>query len=435
MNAVPHENAIVIVRCLTESRATFCGLLFAVCLMNSTVADEKSPQSRLTGVVTDAAGQALAGVRVDITTAAPKVGRGLFCPSCYRDCAKWATTDEKGRFQLQNLAPSLRFRLIATHSGFATSQTPLIDPDRDTATITLAPLQTDIPADRIVSAVITSEEGTPIAGAYIEPCGAKTEKRRWWGRVEGVTPTVTDTEGRFSMIVPDDFLALDIEVTADGFCGTRSLLLEPGTDIPNITVPVGAQVTGKLTHRGTPVAGMSIAVVQLERGTDKDIFVAAIGDVTAEDGSFRFQYLPPSQRYAIYSVVGDARRSHSKFVITTKLLSVPASGESRDLGILSVTTPVTIRGRVEHREDQPLSKNLKLTFGRKPAWDLIAAPVLTDGSFEATGLPPETYEIRIGSRDLVLAPEKLEYQMMGDRSFGIHVEKSVTELVIPVKGK
>ena len=322
--------------------------------MNSTLADEKSSLSKLTGVVTDADGQPLAGVRVDITTAAPKAGRGLFCPSCYRDCTKWAITDDEGRFQLPNLSPTLKFRLIATHTGFATSQTPLIDPDTETARIKLAPLPTGIPDNRVVSAVITSEEGTPIAGAYIEPHGAKTDKRRWWGRVEGVTPTVTDTEGRFFMIVPDDFLALDIDVTADGFSGTRALLLQPGTDIPNITVPVGAQVTGKLIYKGTPVAGMSIAVVQLERGTDEGIFVAAIGDVTAEDGSFRFQHLPPSQRYAIYSVVGDARRSHSKFVITTKLLTVPASGESRDLGTLSVTTPVTIRGRVEHRDDQPL---------------------------------------------------------------------------------
>ena len=76
----------------------------------------------------------------------------------------------------------------------------------------------------------------------------------------------------------------------------------------------------------------------------------------------------------------------------------------------------------------------EICSGRRDRW-AAATPVLADGSFEVTGLPPETYEILIGSRDLVLAAEKLNYQMMGDRSFGIYVEKSVTELVIPVKGK
>lgn len=436
MSAVRCRNvAAVVFSILNRSPVVCCGLLITVLLIQSSVADEKMASSTLNGVVTDAGSQPLAGVRVDITTAAPKVGRALFCPSCYRDCAKWDTTDEKGRFQLKQLDPSLKFRLVATQTGFTTSQTSLINPDSETATIKLSALPTDIPTNRIISAMIISEQGTPIAGAFVEPYGAKTNKRRWWGRVKGVTPTVTDAEGRFSMIVPEDFLALDIQITADGYCGTRKMMLKPGTDIPDITVPMGAEVSGKLRHKGKPVAGMSIAVVQLNRSADNKIFIAAVGDVTDKDGAFKFRYLPPSQRYAIYSVAGEAQRSQSEFVITTKLFTVPASGESRDLGTLSVTKPVTVQGRVKHTADQPLPKNLRLTFGRNPAWDLIATQVQPDGSFTASGLPPETYEIRVGSRSLVLEPEELGYQVLGDQSFGIHVEDSVTGLVIPVKDK
>jgi hypothetical protein len=33
--------------------------------------------------VLDSSHQPIAGARIDVATAAPRVGRGLFCPSCY----------------------------------------------------------------------------------------------------------------------------------------------------------------------------------------------------------------------------------------------------------------------------------------------------------------------------------------------------------------
>jgi hypothetical protein len=52
----------------------------------------------LRGSVMDAAGKPISGARIDIATAAPRFGEGLFCPSCYRDCAKGARSDNEGRF-------------------------------------------------------------------------------------------------------------------------------------------------------------------------------------------------------------------------------------------------------------------------------------------------------------------------------------------------
>ena len=42
--------------------------------------------SELRGRVIDAKFRPVAGARVDIATAAPKKGQGMFCPSCYLDC-------------------------------------------------------------------------------------------------------------------------------------------------------------------------------------------------------------------------------------------------------------------------------------------------------------------------------------------------------------
>lgn len=55
------------------------------------------------GVVAGPDGEGIEGVRVDISTAAPKIGRGIFCPSCYLDCGKWTTTDMSGQFSIKNV--------------------------------------------------------------------------------------------------------------------------------------------------------------------------------------------------------------------------------------------------------------------------------------------------------------------------------------------
>ena len=58
----------------------------------------------------------------------------------------------------------------------------------------------------------------------------------------------------------------------------------------------------------------------------------------------------------------EAIRAASDFVMTTKDFNVPRSRKSRDLGVLTVTRSVTIRGRVERVDDLPLPENLKLSY-------------------------------------------------------------------------
>ncbi len=393
-------------------------------------------RSTLTGMVTDETGKPLAGVRVDISTAAPKVGPGMFCPSCYLDCSKWAKTNNAGEFKMESLDPKLKFRLIAASPGLRTQQSELIDPLAGPVTLALTTLPKDLDPGRIVTGIITSEQGVPIPGAFVEPYGAKTATKRWWGTVE-VDSVVSDDKGQFAMILPTDLLALVIEVLADGFCGTQVYSLEPGKESANIEVPTGASVVGKLVHKGQPVAGMSIAVVQTNRsvGQDRGIFIKAVGDVTRDDGSFEFKYLPPNQQYAIFAVAGESREADRQFVVSTKLFKVPESGETRDLGNLEVTNPASVSGKVLRVDGQPLPANLQQSFGRNPAWDLIGIPVAEDGTFAATGLPPETYEIRVSSRDLVIVADEIPYQMMSESSFSVYVTEPIDDLVIPVKAK
>jgi hypothetical protein len=363
--------------------------------------DVSKNRSAIAGIVTDSEDKPLVGVRIDISEAAPRIGRGIFCPSAYADCSKWVTTDKQGKFTFEQLDEALKFRLLAAFPGYETKHTKLIVPSATAVEIKLVTQPKYIDPARIVSGVVTDGKGQPVAGALVEPHGAKSKTKRWWGQVKGVNSAVTDAAGHFAMTVPDDMLALDVRIHGHGFCGIQVDQTLPG-EAAKIAVQPGARVTGKLVHEGQPVAGMSVAVVQVDRGVSNGIFIAAVGDVTNKDGSFEFRHLPGSQQYCIYSVVGDAKRGTnertnertseraSERILAAKKFNMPASGETRDLGTLAVAAPVSIRGRVERIDGKPLPENLKLSLGREPAWDLVAVPVAEDGSFAAEGLPPET---------------------------------------------
>src|SRR5262249_14395039 len=138
----------------------------------------------LRGVVNDERGKPVVGARIDVATAAPKVGRGVFCPSCYLDCRKWTRTNENGEFLIEGLDPKLKFRILSTAPDKQTKMTNLIDPAIETATLVLPDFPEDTPASQILEGTIVSSEGTPIPGALVEPYGAKTPQKRWWGPVQ-----------------------------------------------------------------------------------------------------------------------------------------------------------------------------------------------------------------------------------------------------------
>jgi len=400
------------------------------------------PKPEISGTVTSPDGAPLAGVRVDVSTAAPKVGPALFCPSCYLDCRKATTTDDQGKFKLTDLSDKLKFRLVVSAPGRKTLQTKLVDPASADLKLVLQEAPKANQA-QTVSGTIKDLLGNPVAGCLISPYGAKNAKRRWSGRVKGVDATVSDSDGRFEIALPESMFALDVNITQFGFCGERRFLLEPGKAPVEITMREGASVSGRLVDNDKPAAGLSIAVVQLERGSNDGIFVKAIGCVTDSEGRFEFQHLPPDQRYCIFSVVGEAKRMSAKEadeatekrVLTVKKFKVPASGEKRDLGDLQVIEPVSIQGQIKLANNEPLPKDLTLMLDRDPAWDLISIPVGSDGTFEITGLPPETYEIKVKSQDLEIVTKDLNRQLLSPSSIGIFLDKPVTDLIIPVQGK
>lgn len=387
---------------------------------------------KLQGVVLDEHDKPIAGARIDIATAAPKVGRSAFCPSCYLDCRKWARSNEDGKFEIDGLDPSLKFRILSTASGKQTKLTPHVDPSVEIVHLNLEDFPDDTPAERILLGTVVDKNGVPIPGALIEPYGAEMKGRRWWGQINA-QPTVSDDDGKFRMLLNDDFLGLEVTVTADSYAGTTTALLKPGNDAHEIQVPKGTSVKGQLTLDGKPQAGRRVAVVQTQRSIPNH-FIKSVLAITDSEGRFTFSALPAGQKYAIFSPRDSSGREDSsiKDFLATKTFLVKGDEEIRDLGALELQPAHSIDGRVTMSDGSEIPKNLKLTLNRDPAWDLIEVPIQEDGSFQYSGLPPETYEISFFSREVQIDAGRSNFHMTRPSQFGIRLTKSHHGISIPL---
>ncbi len=217
-------------------------------------------------------------------------------------------------------------------------------------------------------------------------------------------------------------------VLADGTAGASFDLLSPGEQPHRLSVPAGTEVTGTLTLAGKPLAGVRLAVVQMDRSAESH-FIKAVGDTTDGEGKFVFRYLPADQDYVIFSVVGEGPQ---EFVVTTKKFKVHGHGQSRDLGPLAAVAALRLEGRVEMPPGQAVPADAKIVLGRDPAWDLIAVPIAADGRFEIAGLPPEVYEVSLSGIGATLDASRLPFQVLDQNSFGLRLTKSMSELVVPL---
>lgn len=382
----------------------------------------------LSGTVTDRNGSPLSDVRVQIATAAPRIGEGLYCPSCYRDCAKWTTTDKEGNFTIAGLDTKLKFTLMATRPGKKTLQTKFVDPLRGITHLVLEPAPTDLPPERTVHLQIVDKAGRDVPGAIVYPCGAKTEGRRWYGQVDDVDPAASDSAGHVQIVLPKGYQAVDLEVTANGFAGTLLMEQPPGPGPHKVVLPSGTRVEARLVRQGKPVVGARIAVVQMERSAGHH-FIKAVGAVSDQQGKVVFEHLPASEEYVIFTMAEGAAQP---FVLKTRRFTAKADDQSRDLGDLELIPARRLVGLVDLPAGARLPPNAKIVLGRDPAWDLVELVLHPNGSFVIEGLPPETYSVSIAAKGFEIDPMRIGYQMLEYGAFGLRIADSIENLTIPL---
>jgi hypothetical protein len=374
--------------------------------------------SDLAGRVVDFNNRPLAGATVLVSTAAPREGVAVFCPSCYLDCGRTATTDADGQFAFSNLDPSLVFRLVATAGGHRSRVSDRIDPLIDKAQIALERLPTDLPPERVVRGRVVDTSGKPIVGAQVEPFGCQTVNRRWWGSLPGVDPvSITNENGEFIITAAEPAEAFDLEVRSPRHAAKRFGLRETGKE-HELAVEDGAMIRGRLLKEGKPVAGVSVGLVQCDRGSENFLGEYRIG--TREDGTFELPFVPPNDDFYIYTTMESMKGAGA---LPLKRVTVGKSGTHVVLGELQVGPAHTLSGRIVKTNGAAFRDPIQLLLSREGAWDSQRVMVSGDGTFRFENVPeqePVTFTARIPGYHLV--QELNRFQHVRDWSIALFVE-------------
>src|SRR2546423_1773204 len=142
----------------------------------------------------------VAGATVAIYTAGPRTGTSTYCPSCYPDCVKSATTDAAGTFTIRSLDPGLIFRVLVVAEGFAPQFVEKVDPARGPIEPTLKPTdRTRLKPGHVLRGRVLDPDGNPVFRASVSAFGMRSATVLGrYGTLRGIDPlAVTNARGEF----------------------------------------------------------------------------------------------------------------------------------------------------------------------------------------------------------------------------------------------
>jgi hypothetical protein len=352
-----------------------------------------SPGDRpdLSGVVTSKAGVPLAGAHVLIYEAGVRQGSSPFCPSCYADCGKRSESDREGAFRVESLDPSLIFRVLVIADGYRPTFVSKVDPAKGPIRVTVEPMDLDkIPPDRIVRGLVLDEGGRPVAGASVRAYMFRTEE------FSGYSPrivdplAITNLEGEFALTSRSPIRDLDLQVSARGLAPKHFPKRAPQSSPHRLAMGAGAEVTGRLTLDGKPLGGVSIGLVQANRGIDHFLGATEIG--TDADGRFLFSNVAPNDDYYVYGIMTSLK---DRGAVIARPVKVGALRTKADVGDLAVEPGHRIAGRVLTSDDKPIPPGTRILISREEAWDSLSAVLDAEGKFAIVGLPNEQISLSV----------------------------------------
>lgn len=384
----------------------------------------------LFGAVSDEQGAVLSGATVFIFTAGPRVGTSVFCPSCYPDCRKHATTGKDGKFKIEALDPNLLFRLLIVAKDHKPKFVTKVDPFAGPVSVSLHDLERKKygPKQALTGRVIDSD-GKPVFGAAVNFDFFLGEEANCGGQCEGVDlVAVSDSEGRFLITSEKKFDWMTVSVEARGFARRKFFKLD-STKSHELQLTAGVTVTGRLVKDGTPLSGVGVGLVSVDRS---DNFTGNFEVATDQNGRFIFQNVPPYRQYFVYGLMDSLRKFGC---VPARRLRISADGSTKDAGNLEVVPGLRLTGRVMLSDGNPVPPNTRLHIGREEAWDSLSVELGPAGQFDVQGLPPESYGVSLRVRGYTMsAKNKSLDRLNGDTLVG-RVDQDTDVLILLEPGQ
>ncbi len=298
-----------------------------------------TPSAPLRGLVTDDAGQPVAGARI---RAEP---RGADAPSPSPLASGPATSGPDGAFHVEEALYGYAYRLTAQATGYASSvlDVPPVEPG-----MAVDPVHLVLTRGRRVVGSVVDTDGSPVAQAEVSLLWPldPSEFRSLWDRP--ATAATTNAQGAFVLpgTAPGEY-EVDVGHSRYAQRPTTRVAVPAGEsdfDIGDLTLVAGATIHGIVTGPdGRPLAGATIRSMS-QHGTGEAPTRTATSDV---DGRFRIEGL---------------------------------SSGLVDLGVRASGYPVLTRAGVRPNNDEPV------LFELKPGASL-SGRVLDSGGNGAAGIP------------------------------------------------
>jgi hypothetical protein len=365
---------------------------------------------------------------VFISTAGPKVGTSPFCPSCYADCRKSATTDSQGHFKIESLDPTLIFRILVVGEGLRPKFVERVDPAKGPISVNLEPqLLAGVPPQLILRGRVIDMKGAPIEGAAVETLGYHTKDGGGMGgEIEGLDPlAVTDARGNFLITSRKEFASLDLKVEARGFANRMFLKVRGDAPAPNLQLTEGAAITGRVIWNGQPLANVEVGVVSEDWTLENFTGDFEVG--TDADGRFAFFNLPPNVRYHVYGKMNTlAQYGTTGFAV----MDAGGDGSTTNIGDLAVGSANRLSGRVVLKDGKTIPPHTRLNVSREDAWDSLLVDLDKDGAFKVSGIPKEAISLNVAVDGYRFSSKNESLDLQNPFRLVGRIEHDITNLMI-----
>lgn len=368
----------------------------------------------LTGTVADSAGKPIGRATVSIYMAFPRTGVSAICPSCYRDCGKSVTTDQRGQFRVAGLDKSLVFRVLAVADGYEPKFAEGVDAVKGPLSVRLAP-RNAADANLLVRGRVVDPKGKPVVGATAHFHALRVGRRTGYGNIPGVDPlSITDGNGIFVLKVPQADATLDVRIRARNLAPTIATALPPAAEPRDIKLSVGATITGRVVRDGKPVSSARVALIQTNRFSRDWLGPEEIG--TDEQGRFLLLAVKPDEEYVLHGFMADGPS------FQTRPVKSGAVSSTVDAGTLEVRRGHRVAGYIVRSGGARLPHALRVTLTRVGE-DIQIAEVGADGAFAFENVPAEL--VRLAIPRFVFTD--------GRRQVEITPTRDVTDLMLEIK--
>ncbi len=360
-----------------------------------------------TGNVTDAAGKPLEHATVFIYEGHVKKGYGVYCPTCWADCGKHASTDTDGNFTIAGLNPDLRFKLMVVKEGYTAAFIDQVDPEKGpapAASLKARPPVAD--TSQVVRGRIVDAQGKPVKDAVIEQEGVGYKGpgggigHRFGGPADWIDPlTVTNEHGEFEIAYSKPAVEMILRVSPRGMA--QKLFTEPtGPDRKTMTVTDGATIFGRVMRPdGKPAANVEVGVMAHSRRAGTGFPEIVIG--TREDGTFAITNVPVGRILYVYPKMESL--APLGFAGNPEPLETKDDGQEIHMSDLKLQPAYMLRGKVVLSDGAAVGKEMRVTIGSDEIMDTQMVVLGPDGTFEFKGLSRGVYTLMPGVRNYQLA--------------------------------